>query len=68
VANANQSLANAIGGTSIEVARRLLSSNNRPPCIPFSAMDAGVARCAQRNQVLFGVVAGAAAKLFVMDL
>ena len=31
-------------------------------------MCAGVARSAHRNQVLFAIIAGVAAKLFVMDL
>jgi hypothetical protein len=30
-------------------------------------MDAGMAPCTERNQVLFGVVARVAAKLFVVD-
>jgi hypothetical protein len=33
----------------------------------FSAMDAGMAVRAERDQVLFGVVAGMAAKLFVVN-
>jgi len=33
----------------------------------FSAMAAGVALCAERDQVLFAVAARVAKKLFVMD-
>jgi hypothetical protein len=31
-------------------------------------MDAGMALCAERDQVLFGIIAGVAAKLFVVYL
>ena len=41
----------------------------QPAATPsFSAMDAGMALRAERDKVLFGVVARVAAKLFVVDL
>ena len=40
---------------------------SRYPFVALAAMHSGVACRAQRDQVFFGVVAGVAAKLFVMD-
>jgi hypothetical protein len=34
----------------------------------FSAMDAGMILCAERDQVLIGIIAGAAAELVVVNL
>ncbi len=44
-------------------------SRECPDATPgFSAMDAGMAPCAERDQVLFGVAAGVTPKLVVMYL